>query len=120
MFFTEAPPFDTVMADLRELGFVGIAVVIASWIAPHYVSWNLPRALQHAQKALSQPLRLFTLNRLAPSQRYTKDQISPYFWPNGKMPEREDWKHLVATGFHDYKLKISGLVEKPLSFRSRN
>ena len=96
------------------LGFVGIAVVIASWIAAHYVSWNFPRALQHVQKALSQPLRLSTLNRLAPSQRYTKDQISPYFWPNGKMPEREDWKHLAATGFHDYKLKIGGLVEKPV------
>jgi uncharacterized membrane protein (DUF485 family) len=76
------------------LGFVGMAMVITSWIAAHYISWRSPRALQHIQKALSQPLRLATLNRLAPSEQYTTGQISPYFWPNGKMPEREDWKQL--------------------------
>ena len=30
------------------LGFVGIAVVVLSWIAAHYISWSHPRALQHA------------------------------------------------------------------------
>jgi DMSO/TMAO reductase YedYZ molybdopterin-dependent catalytic subunit len=30
------------------------------------------------------------------------------------MPEREDWKRLAATGFHDYRLKIGGLVEQPV------
>jgi methionine sulfoxide reductase catalytic subunit len=49
------------------LGLVGIAVVMASWIAAHYISWASPRVLQHIQKALSQPLRLATLNRLTNS-----------------------------------------------------
>lgn len=96
------------------LGFVGIAVVIVSWIVAHYTSWNFPRLLQHVQKAVSQPLRLATLNRFSPSERYTKEQISPYFWPNGKRPEREDWKRLAADSFRDYKLKVGGLVERPL------
>ncbi|MEO7144476.1 MAG: cytochrome b/b6 domain-containing protein [Bryobacteraceae bacterium] len=68
------------------LGFVGIAVVLVSWIAAHYTSWTIPRTLQHMQKAVSQPIRLLTLNRLLPSNRYTREQISPHFWPNGKMP----------------------------------
>ena len=60
------------------LGFVGIAVVILSWIVAHYTSWKFPRLLQHMQKAVSQPLRLATLNRFSPSERYTKEQISPH------------------------------------------
>ena len=96
------------------LGFVGIAVVIVSWVVAHYTSWKFPRLLQHIQKAVSQPLRLATLNRFSPSERYTKEQISPYFWPNGKRPEREDWKRLAANSFRDYKLKVGGLVERPV------
>jgi DMSO/TMAO reductase YedYZ molybdopterin-dependent catalytic subunit/thiosulfate reductase cytochrome b subunit len=96
------------------LGFVGIAVVIVSWIVAHYTSWKFPRLLQHIQKAVSQPLRLATLNQFSPSERYTKQQISPFFWPNGKRPESEDWKRLAANSFRDYKLKVSGLVDRPV------
>ena len=96
------------------LGFVGLAVVIASWIAAHYISWRLPRLLQHVQKAISLPIRLVTLNRLHPRERYTKDQISPHFWPNGKVPQRDDWKQMAASDFRDFKLKVGGLVENPV------
>ena len=34
------------------LGFVGIGVVVLSWIAAHYISWNHPRGLQHALKSV--------------------------------------------------------------------
>ena len=96
------------------LGFVGIGIVIMSWVVAHYVSWKFPRLLQHVQKAVSQPLRLATLNRFSPSERYTKERISPYFWPNGKRPPREDWKQMAADNFRNYKLKIGGLVDKPV------
>jgi sulfoxide reductase catalytic subunit YedY len=96
------------------LGFVGLAVVLASWIVAHYISWKSPRLLQHIQKAISQPIRLATLNRLNPRGRYTKEQISPHFWPNGKMPQREDWKQMVADDFRNFKLKVGGLVENPV------
>ncbi len=96
------------------LGFVGLAVVLASWVAAHYISWKMPRLLQHAQKAISLPIRLVTLNRLPPRERYTKNQISPYFWSNGIPPTREDWKLLERNGFRDYKLKVGGLVENPV------
>lgn len=79
------------------LGFVGIAAIVVSWIAARYISWYLPRGLQHFNKALTQPVKLITLDRLIPEQRYTRDQISPHFWPNGKMPEREDWDSLAPN-----------------------
>jgi len=96
------------------LGFVGIGIVILSWVVAHYISWKFPRLLQHVQKAVSQPLRLATLNRFSPSERYTHEQISPYLWPNGKKPTREDWKQMAADNFRTYKLTIDGLVDRPV------
>ena len=46
------------------LGFVGIGVVVLSWVVAHYISWNHPRGLQHALKSVTYPMQLLTLNRL--------------------------------------------------------
>ncbi len=96
------------------LGFVGIGVVVLSWLAAHYISWNHPRKLQHALKSVTYPMQVLTLNRLIPHQKYSEQDISPYFWPNGKMPVREDWKRLAEGGFRDFKLEVGGLVENPV------
>ncbi len=96
------------------LGFLGIAVVGLSWVAAHYLSWNHPRGLQHALKSVTYPMQLLTLNRLVPQQKYSTQDISPFFWPNGKVPVRGDWKRLAADGFRDFRLKVGGLVENPV------
>jgi methionine sulfoxide reductase catalytic subunit len=96
------------------LGFVGIGLVFFSWIAAHYISWNHPRMLQHALKLVAYPMQLLTLNRLSPQQKYSEQDISSYFWPNGKMPVRNDWKLLAKSGFQDFRLKVGGLVENPI------
>jgi DMSO/TMAO reductase YedYZ molybdopterin-dependent catalytic subunit/thiosulfate reductase cytochrome b subunit len=96
------------------LGFVGIGVVVLTWVAAHYVSWFYPRVLQHMQKFITYPLLLTTLNRLAPTQHYTEQDISPHLWPNGKMPDREDWKQLARGGFQAYRLQVGGLVDNPV------
>jgi DMSO/TMAO reductase YedYZ molybdopterin-dependent catalytic subunit len=96
------------------LGFVGIGVVVLSWIVAHYISWSHPRGLQHALKSVTYPMQLLTLNRLTPQQKYAEEEISPYFWPNGKMPIRDDWKRLAEAGFENFRLKVGGLVERPV------
>jgi DMSO/TMAO reductase YedYZ molybdopterin-dependent catalytic subunit/thiosulfate reductase cytochrome b subunit len=96
------------------LGFVGTTVVILSWVAAHCISWHQPRQLQHALKLVTYPMQLVTLNRLTPQQNYSEQDISPYFWPNGKMPVRSDWTHLAENGFRDFTLKVVGLVENPV------
>ncbi|MBV8438220.1 MAG: cytochrome b/b6 domain-containing protein [Silvibacterium sp.] len=96
------------------LGSVGIGLVVLCWIAAHYLSWYRPRALQHALKVITYHMQLLTLNRLAPEKNYTDKDISPYFWPNGQMPVRDDWKRLAEGGFCDFKLKVGGLVENPV------
>ena len=95
-------------------GFVGIAVVVLSWWAAHYISWNHPRPLQHALKSVTYPMQLLTLNRLHPAQNYAENRISPYFWPNGKVPVRDDWKHMAESEFRNFRLRVGGLVENPV------
>jgi DMSO/TMAO reductase YedYZ molybdopterin-dependent catalytic subunit len=96
------------------LGFAGIGVVALCWVAAHNISWNYPRKLQHALKLVTYPMQLLTLNRLIPQQTYSEQDISPYMWPNGKLPVREDWKHLAESGFTDFRLTVGGLVENPV------
>jgi methionine sulfoxide reductase catalytic subunit len=96
------------------LGFAGIGVVAVSWVVAHYISWHYPRKLQLALKSVTYPMQLLTLNRLVPHENYSEEDISPYFWPNGKMPVREGWKRLAESGFIDFRLSVSGLVENPV------
>ena len=95
-------------------GFLGIATVIATWIGAHHLSWMHPRAIQRAVNHVTYPMQLITLNRLNPRQRYRDRDISPFLWPNGKLPERADWKRLAEEGFRNYRLVVGGLVEKPI------
>ena len=59
-------------------------------------------------------MQLLTLNHLIPQEHYSEGQISPYHWPNGNVPVREDWKNLAKSGFEDFRLKVGGLVENPV------
>ena len=107
---------------LMLAGFIGFIIVhvalvvltalarninhIVRGIAAHYISWYFPRGLQHAQKTIAQPVKLVTLDRLIPSEHYTQAQISAHFWPNGKMPDREDSQQLAAGNFKEFRLRV--------------
>ena len=69
--------------------------------------------MQHAYRALTGLFDWNVLSRLKPNERYTQKDISPFFWPNGKLPVSNKWKQLAANGFRDFKLKVGGLVENP-------
>jgi DMSO/TMAO reductase YedYZ molybdopterin-dependent catalytic subunit len=53
--------------------------------------------------------------REALAREFTPADISPYFRGNGTMdPGDPAYKALAAAGFVDWKLKVGGLVERPL------
>jgi sulfoxide reductase catalytic subunit YedY len=96
------------------LGAAIIAATIIFCFIAHWMSWHKPRTLQQAQASFNEKLWSVSINRFNPKAYYEKKDISPYFWPNGKMPESEEWKHLAENNFADYKLKIGGLVDNPV------
>lgn len=96
------------------LGLIGIAAVVAACWGAHWFSWNRPRDLQYALRRFGRPVQSLLLGRLDPQARYTRADISPHFWPNGKQPTGEEWTRLAAGGFRDYRLRVGGLAENPV------
>ena len=96
------------------LGLVGIGAVVFSWVLAHLIAWKYPRKIQHLHRLLSMPLLHGIFNRLEPRERYTAKDISPFFWPNGKPPESDEWQLLANERFRNYRLKVTGLVENPV------
>lgn len=51
--------------------------------------------------------------RFDPKSELTEKDISPFLWPNGTMPDSQEFEDLVADDFAEYRLRIDGLVERP-------
>ncbi len=70
--------------------------------------------------SLAEPLnqhtqRFLTGNRLV--QEFPRSMISPVFRPNGSInPQTPEYIALKAGGFSDFRLRVRGLVERPLEF----
>src|SRR5262249_42487990 len=96
------------------LGLTGIGVLCAACVAANWLTGRHPRLLQAASRAPVQRLTGRFLDPLKPTSQYTKDDISPYFWPNGRLPTCDEWTKLAANGFRDYRLAVNGLVANPV------
>ena len=96
------------------LGLLGLGVLVAVNALANGLAWRQPRLVQHAAKAIITPVMSFLLNRAAPQAEFRREDISPFLWANGKVPTCEAWKALAASGFTEYRLKVSGLVENPV------
>ncbi len=96
------------------LGLLGIAVVVTSNVLANWAAWRRPRAVQHAAAGIVAPVMRFVLDRPLPVAQFGREDLSPFFWINGKMPTCEEWKNLAADEFNDYRLKVYGLVENPV------
>lgn len=96
-------------------GLIGIGVVAAIAYLAHWLSWRYPRIPQNAVQYIHlRVMRRLLFEHFTPRASFTKDHISPYFWPNGAMPVSAEWKALADNDFADYRLKVGGLVENPV------
>ncbi|MEO6812234.1 MAG: molybdopterin-dependent oxidoreductase [Isosphaeraceae bacterium] len=104
--------------DLRMaglvLGLVGLGVVVAVNALANWSAWRYPRLIQHAARAIVTPVMSFLLSDAASRAEFHQRDVSPFLWPNGKMPTSVEWKTLAAKNFEDYRLKVFGLVENPV------
>lgn len=67
-----------------------MVVVIVGWVAATPVTLRHPRVVQRAGFALIGPLqRLFEHLDSKPGE-YTEEDISPYFWHNGRYPDSDE------------------------------
>lgn len=55
-------------------------------------------------------------NRNALAREFRPDQVSPYFRPNGvRNPGTAEYAAISADNFADWRLQVTGLVNRPLS-----
>jgi methionine sulfoxide reductase catalytic subunit len=96
------------------IGLSGLVILLLLNMMANWATWLFPRAIQRVGDALVNPVLHLLLARHAPRAEYTVKDISPFMWPNGKLPTSQEWKVLAAGGFKDYRLKVCGLVENPV------
>ncbi len=96
------------------LGLVGIAVVVGACAAAYWAAWRHPRLVQHSAKRIVTPIMRLLLDKAESRAEYTRSDISPFLWTNGKPPTSDAWLNLSANQFEDYRLRIYGLVENPV------
>lgn len=96
------------------LGVIGIAAVLAACFFAHWLSWHYPRILQRLIGRIHTFIGTLFFDHITPRAQYSKEDISPFLWPNGKMPTSAEWESMAANDFKDFRLKISGLVEHPV------
>jgi len=109
------------MADQNRRRFVAKAGALASFAflsacgkINQTVWW--PQVLDSAEALSMWAQRLFAGSH-ALAQEYTRADIASNFRANGTLnPGTPDYLRLAASGFRDWRLIISGLVERPLSF----
>ncbi|MGB5797537.1 MAG: molybdopterin-dependent oxidoreductase [Mycolicibacter algericus] len=92
------------------------AVCIVAWFAATPLTIKYPRVVQKVGFALIGPFQR-SLEKLNPKPgTFTEDDISPFHWRNGRLPETVEYKEHEASDFKDWRLKVYGLVENPMEF----
>jgi methionine sulfoxide reductase catalytic subunit len=97
------------------LFLVGVALVVAAWLLATPLTLKFPRLVQHGGRLVTRWFGDF-LEKERPVAKFEEKDISPYFWPQGKEPDSEEYRAHLAQQFQNYKLKVGGLVENPVEF----
>lgn len=105
--------------DTQSYWAVGIyllamAVIIALWLAASPLTLRYPAVVRTVGIAMVGWIKDL-LERPHPGPGYAEKDISPYLWPNGTLPDSEQYRTLQAHGWSEYVLRIEGLVENPVT-----
>jgi DMSO/TMAO reductase YedYZ molybdopterin-dependent catalytic subunit/thiosulfate reductase cytochrome b subunit len=91
-----------------------IAAIVA-WCVASPFTIRHARLVQRIGQAMVGPL-MAVGEWGSPKTQYTEQDISPYFWLNGTLPNSDEFNALLKGGFADFRLRVSGLVEHPQDF----
>jgi methionine sulfoxide reductase catalytic subunit len=93
---------------------VVMAVITGLWLIASPITLRYPGVVQVVGRCMVRWVMGF-MEWWHPNATYSEKDISPYLWPNGTLPTSDYYRHLQATNWKDYSLRIEGLVENPVS-----
>jgi DMSO/TMAO reductase YedYZ molybdopterin-dependent catalytic subunit len=91
------------------MGVITIHVLVTAY------SRRRPRVVQRATQSITDPLRTFLFGHEKSAQHYSREDISPNLWVNGRPPAEEEYLAMVRDDFAHYRLEVAGLVQRKLS-----
>lgn len=94
------------------LFLLAMALMTTAWLMASPFTRRHARLVQRTGRFTVGWLRR-AAERTDPKTQFTERDISPFFWPNGTMPNSQAFEALSAGAFADYRLRISGLVDAP-------
>jgi len=100
-----------VAAGLFSL-FVISVIIVHVWATRS--SLRRPRLIQNALDIVLVPAKWILFRKAASKQQLPRSEVSSFFRINGYPPETKEYKQLLENNFNSWKLKVYGLVEKPL------
>jgi methionine sulfoxide reductase catalytic subunit len=92
-----------------------MALVAVTWWAASPFTIRYARLVQRVGKLMMWPFNTLT-EWWDPNGQLEEKDISPYFWPNGTMPNSPEFDALVAESFKGFVLRVDGLVQAPGNF----
>lgn len=92
-----------------------ILFIVVLWALASPLTLRYARQVQRVGAFMLSPLKGF-LEHFDPKSELTEQDISPFFWPNGTMPNSTEYEELVTENFANYRLRIGGLVEQPSEY----
>ena len=93
---------------------IGLTGIVAIHVAVTIWSRRRPRVVQNVTQSITDPLRVLLFGHERSAQRYSRADISPSFWVNGRPPAEESYLTMAREGFSNYTLTVGGMVERPL------
>ncbi len=109
VFGTDTQSYWAVVIYLAAMVIIGILWLIASPITLRY-----PRVVQLTGRWLVGWIK-WLMEWTHPNATYSEKDISPFLWANGTLPDSDHYRHLQATNWSEYSLRLEGLVENPVT-----
>jgi methionine sulfoxide reductase catalytic subunit len=107
---TVSQPALAAAVALAGIGLIVVLHILATW-----ASLRSPRQVQRVLGAVLDPARRMLVPHRRSRQSYSTEEVSVTPWVNGRPPADEDYRRLAAGGFADWRLEVTGLIERPLS-----
>lgn len=93
---------------------IWMAIVVAVWWGASPLTLRYPRVVQKTGRFLIGWAKAL-LENADPRATYPEKAISPFFWPNGTLPDSQEYADVRDNGFRDYSLRVDGLVDNPVT-----
>jgi len=92
---------------------VAMVAIAGLWLMASPITLRYPGVVQAVGRATVGWANAW-MERLRPNATYSEKDISRYLWANGTPPTSQTYRRLQADNWRDYRLRIEGLVEKPV------